>query len=177
MNVINTELDGVIIIEPKVFGDSRGFFKETWHKSRYEEAGIKLEFVQDNFSRSSRGVLRGLHFQKTRPQGKLIQCLKGEIYDVIVDVNSQSSSYGKYVGVYLNDENHRQVYIPPGYAHGFCVTSEIVDISYKCTDLYCPEDEGGLIWNDPEVAIDWPVENPKLSEKDKLHPLLKDLEI
>ena len=177
MKVTETELEGVVIIEPKVFGDHRGFFKETYHQKRYAELGIDAEFVQDNFSRSSYGVLRGLHFQKTKPQGKLIQCLKGEIYDVIVDIDQDSSTYGKYVGVYLNDTNHKQVYVPPGYAHGFCVVSETVDISYKCTDFYYPEDEGGLIWNDPDVVIDWPVEDPKLSEKDTVHPTLKELKI
>ena len=177
MKVTETELEGVVIIEPKVFGDHRGFFKETYHQKRYAELGIDAEFVQDNFSRSSYGVLRGLHFQKTKPQGKLIQCLKGEIYDVIVDIDQDSSTYGKYVGVYLNDTNHKQVYVPPGYAHGFCVVSETVDISYKCTDFYYPEDEGGLIWNDPDVGIEWPVDDPKLSEKDTVHPTLKELKI
>jgi dTDP-4-dehydrorhamnose 3,5-epimerase len=175
MNIISTDLPGVLIVEPKVFGDQRGFFKETWHSERYQPLGIAADFVQDNFSRSSKGVLRGLHFQKTKPQGKLIQSLRGEIYDVVVDINPQSATYGQYVSVYLNDENHRQLYIPPGYAHGFCVVSELADISYKCTDFYCPEDEGCVMWNDPELAIPWPVKHPELSAKDKIHPTLSEL--
>jgi len=177
MEVIQTSLDGVLIIEPKVFGDKRGFFKETFHQERYKELGISEDFVQDNFSRSSRGVLRGMHFQKTKPQGKLIQCLRGEIVDVIVDINPSSKTYGQYESITINDDNHRQVYIPPGYAHGFCVLSEIADISYKCTDFYFPEDEGGLIWNDPDVGIDWPIKDPQLSPKDTVHPGLKDLKL
>ena len=175
MKVEETELPGVLILTPRVFGDRRGFFKEIFHGERYKEAGIILDFVQDNFSRSSQGVLRGMHFQKTKPQGKLVQCLKGSIYDVVVDIDSKSKTFGKFVGVELSDENHNQIYVPPGYAHGFCVTSEMADISYKCTDYYCPEDEGGLAWNDPEIGIDWPILNPTLSEKDKVHPMLKDL--
>ena len=175
MKVEETELPGVLILTPRVFGDRRGFFKEIFHGERYKEAGITLDFVQDNFSRSSQGVLRGMHFQKTKPQGKLVQCLKGSIYDVVVDIDSKSKTFGKFIGVELSDENHNQIYVPPGYAHGFCVTSEMADISYKCTDYYCPEDEGGLAWNDPEIGIDWPILNPTLSEKDKVHPMLKDL--
>lgn len=175
MEVIETSLAGVLIIEPRVFGDKRGFFKEIYHLDRYKEMGIEADFVQDNFSRSSKGVLRGMHFQKSKPQGKLIQCLRGEIVDVIVDINPSSKTYGQYESVVINDDNHRQVYIPPGYAHGFCVLSDIADISYKCTDFYYPEDEGGIIWNDPDVSIDWPIKDPSLSEKDKVHPRLKDL--
>lgn len=175
MKIEETELPGVLILTPRVFGDQRGFFKEIFHGERYKEAGIPLDFVQDNFSRSSQGVLRGMHFQKTKPQGKLVQCLKGSIYDVAVDIDSKSKTYGQYVGVELSDENHSQIYVPPGYAHGFCVISEMADISYKCTDYYCPEDEGGLAWNDPEIGIAWPISKPTLSEKDKVHPMLKDL--
>ena len=175
MEVIQTSLDGVLIIEPKVFGDSRGFFKEVYHQDRYKEIGVNEDFVQDNVSRSSRGVLRGMHFQKTKPQGKLIQCLRGEIVDVIVDINPSSKTYGQFESITINDENHRQVYVPPGYAHGFCVVSAIADISYKCTDFYCPKDEGGLIWNDPDIGIEWPIKDPSLSDKDKVHPQLKDL--
>jgi len=175
MEVIQTSLDGVLIVEPRIFGDSRGFFKEVYHQDRYKEVGISEDFVQDNVSRSARGVLRGMHFQKSKPQGKLIQCLRGEIVDVIVDINPSSKTYGHYESITINDENHRQVYVPPGYAHGFCVVSEIADISYKCTDFYYPEDEGGLIWNDPDIGIDWPIKDPNLSEKDKVHPQLKDL--
>lgn len=177
MNVLITKLSGVVIIEPKVFGDSRGFFKEIYHQPRYKEFGIEAEFVQDNYSRSSRGVLRGMHFQKTKPQGKLIQCLRGEILDVVVDINKKSPTYGEYFSIELSDGNHRQLYIPPGYAHGFCVVSEIADISYKCTDVYDPSDEGGIAWDDPDVGIQWPLNNPLLSAKDLEHPQLKDLQL
>lgn len=177
MNVLKTKLSGVVIIEPKIFGDSRGFFKEIYHRQRYEECGIGLEFVQDNYSRSSKGVLRGMHFQKTKPQGKLIQCLRGEILDVIVDIDNTSNTYGQFESIELSDENHRQVYIPPGYAHGFCVLSDIADISYKCTEVYDPQDEGGIAWDDPDVGIDWPLLDPKLSAKDLELPLLKDLKL
>lgn len=172
MNVIETKLPGVLIIEPKVFGDHRGFFKETFQVERYVEAGINLPFVQDNHSRSQKGVLRGLHLQKSRPQGKLVSCPRGVVYDVAVDVNAESATFGQYVGVELTEDNHRQLWIPPGYAHGFCVLSDVADFQYKCTDLYFPEDEGGLIWNDPDVAIDWPIKDPSLSEKDQKLPTL-----
>ena len=175
MNVVETQLPGVLMIEPDVFGDHRGFFKETFQIERYQEAGIDLPFVQDNHSRSQRGVLRGLHWQKTRPQGKLVSCSLGTVFDVIVDVNLSSETFGTYVGVELSDTNHRQLWIPPGYAHGFCVLSETADFQYKSTDLYFPEDEGGLIWNDPEVGIEWPVESPSLSEKDLSLPTLDEI--
>lgn len=175
MKVIETALPGVLIIEPKVFGDSRGFFMETFQVERYRDAGITLPFVQDNHSRSAKGVLRGLHFQRTRPQGKLVRVSRGSVYDVAVDIDPASPTCGQYVGVELNDENQRQFWVPPGYAHGFCVVSDIADFQYKCTDFYFPEDEGGLLWNDPDIAIPWTVDNPQLSEKDKLNPTLKEL--
>ena len=175
MKVIETALAGVVIIEPKVFGDQRGFFLESFQTERYREAGIELPFVQDNHSRSQRGVLRGLHFQRTRPQGKLVSVSRGSVYDVAVDINPDSPTCGQFVGVELNDENHRQLWVPPGYAHGFCVLSDVADFQYKCTDLYYPEDEGGLIWNDPEVNIPWPIETPKLSAKDQCNPTLRQL--
>ena len=175
MKVIETQLAGVLIIEPKVFGDHRGFFLETFQVERYRDAGIGLPFVQDNHSRSQRGVLRGLHFQRTRPQGKLVSVSCGAVYDVAVDINPDSPTCGQYVGVELNDENHRQLWVPPGYAHGFCVLSEVADFQYKCTDYYQPEDEGGLLWNDPDVGIPWPVAEPQLSAKDQLNPRLRDL--
>ena len=175
MNVVETQLPGVLIIEPNVFGDHRGFFKETFQIERYREVGIDLAFVQDNHSRSQRGVLRGLHLQKTRPQGKLVSCAMGVVFDVTVDVNPSSKTFGTYVGVELSAENHRQLWIPPGYAHGFCVLSETADFQYKCTDLYIPEDEGGLIWNDPELGIQWPIESPSLSEKDLALPTLDEI--
>jgi dTDP-4-dehydrorhamnose 3,5-epimerase len=175
VKVIETQLAGVLIIEPKVFGDHRGFFLETFQVERYRDAGIGLPFVQDNHSRSQRGVLRGLHFQRTRPQGKLVSVSRGAVYDVAVDINPDSPTCGQYVGVELNDENHRQLWVPPGYAHGFCVLSEVADFQYKCTDYYQPEDEGGLLWNDPDVGIPWPVAEPQLSAKDQLNPRLRDL--
>ena len=175
MKVIETALPGVLIIEPKVFGDHRGFFLETFQVDRYREAGITLPFVQDNHSRSQRGVLRGLHFQKTRPQGKLVSVSRGAVYDVAVDIDPASATYGQFVGVELNDDNHRQMWIPPGYAHGFCVLSEVADFQYKCTDFYFPADEGGLLWNDPDVGIPWPITEPQLSAKDIDNPRLRDL--
>ena len=175
MKVIETALPGVLIIEPKVFGDQRGFFLETFQAERYREAGITQPFVQDNHSRSQKGVLRGLHFQRSRPQGKLVSVSRGSVYDVAVDINPESPTCGQFVGVELNDDNHRQFWVPPGYAHGFCVLSDTADFQYKCTDLYYPEDEGGLIWNDPEVNIPWPVADPKLSAKDQSNPTLRQL--
>jgi dTDP-4-dehydrorhamnose 3,5-epimerase len=175
VNVIETALPGVLIIEPKAFGDHRGFFLETFQVERYREAGITLPFVQDNHSRSQRGVLRGLHFQKTRPQGKLVSVSRGAVYDVAVDIDPASATYGRFVGVELNDDNHRQMWVPPGYAHGFCVLSEVADFQYKCTDFYFPADEGGLLWNDPDVGIPWPITEPQLSAKDIDNPRLRDL--
>lgn len=175
MKVIETQLPGVLIFEPKVFGDQRGFFTETFQQQRYSEAGLDLPFVQDNHSRSARGVLRGLHFQRSRPQGKLVRVSRGAVYDVAVDINPKSPTCGQYVGVELNDENHRQLWVPPGYAHGFCVLSDVADFIYKCTDYYFPDDEGGLLWNDTDVQIAWPIENPQLSAKDQLNPTLSQL--
>ncbi len=175
MKVIETQLAGVLIIEPKVFGDHRGFFLETFQVERYRDVGINLPFVQDNHSRSQRGVLRGLHFQRTRPQGKLVSVSRGAVYDVAVDINPDSPTCGQYVGVELSDENHRQLWVPPGYAHGFCVLSEVADFQYKCTDLYFPADEGGLLWSDPDVNIPWPLDAPQLSTKDQANPTLRQL--
>jgi dTDP-4-dehydrorhamnose 3,5-epimerase len=177
MKVIETELPGVLIIEPKVFGDARGFFLETFHKQRYAEHGIPgeaLEFVQDNHSRSRKGVLRGLHFQLDHPQGKLVSAGTGSVFDVAADVNPDSPTYGQWVGVELNEENHRQLWIPPGYAHGFCVLSDVADFQYKCTALYDPASDAGVAWNDPDLAIDWPVNDPILSDKDRALPRLAD---
>lgn len=176
MNVIDTLLAGVKIIEPKVFGDHRGFFKETFSAERYAQmAGIRQTFVQDNHSRSRKGVLRGLHFQKSKPQGKLVSVIRGAVYDVTADIDPSSATYGQYVGVELSEDNHRQLWIPPGYAHGFVVLSDEVDFVYKCTDYYDPADEGGLAWNCPVLNIAWPLKDVQLSEKDKNHPGLKDL--
>jgi dTDP-4-dehydrorhamnose 3,5-epimerase len=174
MNIIKTKLEGAIIIEPKVFGDHRGFFMETFQKSRYKEAGITLDFVQDNHSRSTKGVLRGLHFQKTKPQGKLVRVVQGEVFDVAVDIRKNSPTYGQWEGVLLTEENKRQFYVPPGFAHGFVVLSDTADFEYKCTDYYDPTDEGSLLWNDPDLAIDWPIKDVQLSEKDKNAPSLVD---
>ncbi len=176
MNVIETVLPGVVIIEPKVFGDDRGFFLETFQEQRYRElAGIDLPFVQDNHSRSTKGVLRGLHFQKTKPQGKLVRAVTGEVYDVAVDIDPQSSTYGQYAAVILSEKNKRQFWVPPGYAHGFLVLSDTADFEYKCTDYYDPSDEGGVRWDDSDVAIPWPLTDVALSEKDRVLPFLKDL--
>ena len=173
MNVINTRLPGVLIVEPKIFGDGRGFFLESYHQQRYCDAGIELPFVRDIHSRSQYGVLRGLHFQRTKPQGKLVRVTQGAVYDVVVDINPQSPTCGEHVGVKLTADNHLQLWVPPGYAHGFCVLSDTADFQYKCTDLYYPEDEGGLLWNDPELDITWPLESPILSEKDLRNPRLR----
>jgi len=174
--VTETALPGVKIIEPKVHGDPRGFFIETFQARRYAEiAGIDLPFVQDNHSRSARGVLRGLHAQKQRPQGKLVRCARGEVFDVAVDIDPASPTFGRWVGVVLSDVNQRQFWVPPGYGHGFVVLSEIADFEYKCTDYYDPSDEIGLIWNDPEVGIDWPIKDPLLSAKDQKLPTLAEL--
>ena len=176
MKVIDTALAGVKIIEPKVFGDARGFFMETFSAQRYhDEAGIELAFVQDNHSRSRKGVLRGLHFQKTKPQGKLVSVVRGAVYDVAADINPASPTYGQYVGVELSEDNHRQLWVPPGYAHGFVVLTEAVDFVYKCTDYYDPSDEGGVAWNCPTLNIAWPLTDVQLSEKDQGYPGLKDL--
>jgi len=177
MKVLETALPGVLIIEPKVFGDARGFFLETFHKQRYAEAGIPakgLEFVQDNHSRSSKGVLRGLHFQLENPQGKLVSAGTGVVFDVAADVNPDSPTFGRWVGVELSEANHRQLWIPPGYAHGFCVLSDIADFQYKCTALYHPQSDSGVAWNDPDLNITWPIENPTLSEKDMALPRLSE---
>lgn len=175
MKRIDTELEGVWIFEPKVFGDARGFFMETWNRRRYAEAGLEAAFVQDNVSRSSRGVLRGLHYQNPNSQGKLVQVLEGEAVDVAVDIRVGSPTFGKAAAVVLSDKNFRQLYVPPGFAHGFCVLSETVLFAYKCTDVYNPAAEGGVLWNDPDLRIDWPVESPTLSDKDKANPRLKDI--
>lgn len=175
MNIIETELPGVLILEPDVFYDGRGFFLETWHRTRYESAGIKVPFVQDNVSFSQRGILRGLHYQYPRTQGKLVQVLSGRVIDVAVDIRVGSPTFGRSIGEELSAENHRQVYIPPGFAHGYCVISETALFSYKCTDFYSPETEHGIIWNDCDLNIDWPVDEPVISSKDSKYPMLKNI--
>lgn len=178
MNVMDTPLYGVKIIEPKVFGDARGFFKETFSAKRYKDiVGSNLIFVQDNHSRSSKGVLRGLHFQKTKPQGKLVSVTRGAVYDVAADINPASPTYGQYVGVKLSEDNHRQLWVPPGYAHGFCVLTDEVDFVYKCTEYYDPSDEGGVAWDCPVLNIAWPLSDVRLSEKDQSYLGLKELHV
>ena len=176
MKIIPTSIPDVIVIEPKVYGDTRGFFQETYHADRFREAGINETFVQDNHSRSTRGVLRGLHYQLVQPQGKLVSVIRGEVLDIALDIRKGSATFGQWCAVTLNDTNHRQMYVPPGFAHGFCVISETVDFVYKCTDYYHPESERGIQWNDPELNIDWSIPEGEiiLSEKDKQHlPLSK----
>ena len=167
MNVVKTKLHDCVIIEPKVFGDERGFFLETFQTERYAElAGITLPFVQDNHSRSSKAVLRGLHYQKTKPQGKLVRVVRGEVYDVAVDIRQGSPTFGQWEGVILSEKNKRQFWVPPGFAHGFLVLSDMADFEYKCTDYYDPSDEGSVLWNDPDLDIPWPIATPILSDKD-----------
>jgi len=178
VNIVQTSLQDCVIIEPKIFGDERGFFLETFHTARYSQlAGVSLPFVQDNYSRSVKGVLRGLHFQKNKPQGKLVRVVRGEVFDIAVDIRTESSSFGQYEGVILSEENKKQFWVPPGFAHGFVVLSDIADFEYKCTDYYDPADECSILWNDPDLDIRWPVENPILSEKDLNANRLADLEL
>lgn len=176
MKVTETAIPGAIIVEPQVFGDQRGFFVETYNAQRYRDAGIDATFVQDNLSFSQRGVLRGLHFQNPHAQGKLVQVLQGEVFDVAVDIRRGSPAFGQWVGVRLSGDNKQQFYVPPGCAHGFCVNSETALFAYKCTDLYHPEHDGGIAWDDPDIGIEWPVEKPLLSDKDAALPRLRDLE-
>jgi dTDP-4-dehydrorhamnose 3,5-epimerase len=167
MNVVKTKLHDCVIIEPKVFGDERGFFLETFQAERYAElAGITLPFVQDNHSRSSKAVLRGLHYQKTKPQGKLVRVVSGEVYDVAVDIRQGSPTFGQWEGVILSETNKRQFWVPSGFAHGFLVLSDTADFEYKCTDYYDPYDEGSVLWSDPDLDIQWPIATPILSNKD-----------
>lgn len=176
MEVIKTKLPGVLLIKPKTFGDNRGFFYESFQAERYYAAGLTLTFVQDNHSRSCQGVLRGLHYQYKYPQGKLVSVTRGEVWDVAVDIRKGSPTFGQWVGALLNDENHHQLYVPPGFAHGFYVLSEIADFCYKCTDYYYSEYDAGIIWNDPTLAIEWPLlRQPELSGKDQKLPLLANI--
>jgi dTDP-4-dehydrorhamnose 3,5-epimerase len=174
MKIEETPLPGVLVIEPRAFGDARGFFFESFHADRYAAAGIKGPFVQDNVSRSTRGTLRGLHFQEPKSQGKLVFVTRGSVFDVAVDVRKGSAHFGKWFGIELSDENHKQLWVPPGFAHGFCVTSEIADFAYKCTDFYAPEHERAVRFDDPDLAIAWPIHDPNLSPKDAAAPLLRD---
>ncbi|MAZ79801.1 MAG: dTDP-4-dehydrorhamnose 3,5-epimerase [Gammaproteobacteria bacterium] len=178
MKVQKTKLNNCFIIEPDVHEDDRGFFLETYSKKRYfDEVKISKEFVQDNHSKSSYGTLRGLHFQIQKPQGKLVRVLNGQVYDVVVDLRKDSSSFGQWIGVYLDDTNKKQLWVPEGFAHGFVVTSEYADFEYKCTEYYRPNDEGCLLWSDPDINISWPIKKPNLSEKDKDGMLFKNLNL
>ena len=175
MKVVSTDLDGVFIIEPDVFGDHRGYFMETHNQERYRAEKIDRIFVQDNISFSSRNILRGLHYQKPQTQAKLVQVITGEIFDVAVDIRQGSPTFGKWVGVHLSEQKHHQIFISEGFAHGFCVLSETAHVLYKCTDFYSPENERGILWSDPGVSIQWPVTTPILSDKDRDYPCLSEL--
>jgi dTDP-4-dehydrorhamnose 3,5-epimerase len=175
MKVTATEIPGVVVIEPDVFRDPRGFFMETFHAGKFRSQGLPEIFVQDNQSRSSRGVLRGLHYQLQHPQGKLVRVLNGEVFDVAVDIRRGSPFFGRWAGLVLSDKNMKQIYIPPGFAHGFCVLSEQADVVYKCTDLYAPGDEYGIAWNDPAIGIEWPQVDYLLSDKDRRNPRLSEI--
>lgn len=175
MEILQTDIPDVLLIKPNVFGDQRGWFLENWQRIRYEQAGVPAEFVQDNVSFSQQGVLRGLHYQHPRGQGKLVQVLAGRVFDVAVDIRRGSPTRGRHVSAELSDENHCQLYIPPGFAHGFCVLSPTALFAYKCTEFYLPDQEAGLAWNDPDLAIEWPIENPSLSDKDRRYGPLKEI--
>ncbi len=175
MVIKTTSLDGVLIIEPDIFRDNRGFFLETFNQNRYAEYGIARTFVQDNLSFSVKGTLRGLHFQNQHPQAKLVQAITGEVFDVAVDIRPGSDTFGRWEGIHLSDQNKRQLFITEGFAHGFCVLSDTAQCLEKCTDVYTPEDEGGSIWSDPDIAIDWPIKKPIVSDKDNQFPRLSEL--
>ncbi|MGD2115018.1 MAG: dTDP-4-dehydrorhamnose 3,5-epimerase [Acidobacteriota bacterium] len=175
MNVHETDLPGVLLVEPRVHRDHRGFFLETYHRDRYAEHGIDATFVQDNHSRSGAGILRGLHAQGRHPQGKLVRAVEGAIFDVAVDIRRGSPTFARWVGYELSADNFRQLYIPPGFAHGFCVLGDHAQVEYKCTDFYAPGDELTALWSDPEIGIDWPLDDPVLSDKDGGAPTLQEL--
>lgn len=175
MKFLKRQIPDVILIEATKFKDNRGFFTEMYHQKKFSDEGISLKFVQDNYACSRKNTLRGLHYQYKFPQGKLVRCLNGEILDIAVDIRLSSSTYGDWVGEVLSSENMRQLYIPPGFAHGYLVLSDWAEVEYKCTELYHPEDNFGIIWNDPQIDIDWGVINPILSDKDKKNPFLKDI--
>lgn len=175
MKTVPASIQGLVIVEPEVFSDDRGFFMETYHRRRYADSGIDGAFVQDNLSCSKRGTLRGLHYQISHPQAKLVQVIAGEVFDVVVDLRSGSVTFGEWTGVTLSGKNGRQLYVPEGFAHGFCVLSATAHFSYKCSDYYAPMDEAGILWSDPDLGIDWPVSDPIVSEKDGRLPLLTDI--
>ena len=175
MKVTKTPFDGILVIEPRCFQDERGFFLETYQKNRYQEVGISEIFVQDNQSRSKKGVLRGMHFQVLHPQAQILTVMRGHIFDVCVDLRPSSNTFGRWYGVNLSDSGPRQIYMAPGFAHGFCVLSDWADLHYKVSQFYDPSDENGLLWNDPEIAIQWPIENPKISVRDSNYNELENL--
>ncbi|MCX7553455.1 dTDP-4-dehydrorhamnose 3,5-epimerase [Marinicella sp. S1101] len=175
MKVTNSKLPGVLIIEPQVFGDQRGYFMESWSQQRYRDAGITEDFVQSNVSKSQQGVLRGLHFQNPNPQGKLVYVTQGEVYDVAVDIRLGSPTFGQYESIILSEENHKQFYVPEGFAHGFCVLSESVTFAYLCTNYYDAAADHSILWSDEDISIDWPIRSPKLSEKDAKALKLNDI--
>lgn len=181
MNISQTTLPGVLLFQPQVFGDERGFFLETFRKSELREAGIDEEFVQHNHSRSTQGVLRGLHYQLEQPQGKLVRCARGKIFDVAVDIRRESATFGQWYGTILDDKDHHQLYVPPDFAHGFLVLSQTADVIYKCTDYYHPDSEAGIAWDDKDIGIAWPLDEiagePTLSQKDREHPSLAAQEL
>ena len=174
MNVVAAPLAGVLVLEPPVYQDARGFFMETYQAARYSALGIDASFVQDNLSRSVRGTVRGLHFQQPQPQGKLVQTVRGTVFDVVVDIRRGSPTFQQWFGVELSDENRRQLWIPPGYAHGFCAMSEVADVAYKCTTPYVPDANHAILWNDPDIGVAWPVRDAILSPKDLAAPRLRD---
>ena len=175
ITVTQTSLPGGVVVEPRVFDDERGFFMESFNARDFAEAGLPTRFVQDNHSRSTRGVLRGLHYQYPAWQGKLVRALVGELFDVAVDIRRGSPHFGEWFGLTLSAENRKQLYVPPGFAHGFCVLSDVCEMAYKCTSLYLPADDACVLWNDPDIGIEWPLENPLLSEKDAAAPALAEL--
>ncbi len=175
MRVVTTPLPGVLVVEPRISRDGRGFFVETYQEQRYREIGILDRFVQDNQSRSVAGTLRGLHLQVRKPQAKLVRVIEGSVFDVAVDVRRGSPTFGRWFGVTLSADDFRQCYVPRGFAHGFCVTSEAAQVEYKCSDFYDPGDELGVRWDDPALGIEWPVRTPVLSDRDRRHPLLADV--
>ncbi|HJT24571.1 MAG TPA: dTDP-4-dehydrorhamnose 3,5-epimerase [bacterium] len=174
MRLTPTRIKDVLLVEPDVYKDNRGFFLESYHFRKFSEAGLKIPFVQDNHSRSAKGTVRGLHAQLKKPQGKLVRVVQGEIFDVVVDARPDSSTFGQWVGEILSEENFRQLYTPPGFLHGFCVTTDFAEVEYKCTDFYDVSDEVGVRWNDPDLKIAWTISNPVLSEKDKKLPLFRE---
>ncbi len=176
MKITATRVPEVLLIEPDVFGDARGFFLESWHARKYAEQGLDVNFVQDNHSRSRRGVLRGLHYQLEQPQGKLVRVVDGAVFDVAVDIRKGSPTFGQWVGAELSGDNHRQLFVPPGFAHGFCVLSDSADFLYKCTDYYAPQDEQGIRWDDPDIGIDWPGEDFTISDKDAANGTLREMD-